>query len=121
MKTEPTTTELSTILNPTTPLTLKSGSTTPHEAPFGDIDAVPMGWKIDTAVERMKASIWSSVVALVPVNRPVVYPFQAGAVTNRRADLTASRMVKMSKFVAKLGSMRGASNGLLEFIDMEPP
>ena len=119
---EPTTTELSTILNPTTPLTLKSGSTTPHEAPFGDIDAVLMGWKSVPAVERMKASISSSVVALVAVNRPVVYPLQAGAATNRRADLTASRIAKMSKSVAKkLGSIRGASNGLLEFIDTEPP
>jgi len=86
------------------------------------MDAVPTAWKVDTAVERMNASISSSVVALAPVNHPVVYPFQAGAVMNRRADLTPSRMAKMSKFVVKkLGSIRGASNGLLEFIDMEPP
>ena len=122
----------STTRSPIVPLTLKSGSRTPHRAPRRDIAAVPTAWNTLhptgsvsfergviyglTYVEEWFLAYWaisSSVSADprgshgVPMN-----PSQARAVVNRLASLMAATIVLMSKSVdKKLGLMMGGSNG----------
>lgn len=63
-------TEASTILNPLTFLTQRSGLTTPQFASLGYIEAVPTGCNPDTVIFRKYLSISASVVTLV--NGPIM-------------------------------------------------
>ena len=119
--------------SPFVPLTLKSGSRTPHRAPRSDIAAVPTPCsplhstnhiripetepiQDSTYVEVRFLAYWmnsSSVLAEVGCSHaPMTNPSQALAVMNRWAALRAATIVLMSKSVVKkLGLMMGGSNG----------
>lgn len=115
--------DASTTLNPRTPFTFRSGSTTPYCAPFGDIIAVETGCQVVVKASLMKASNSSSVSA--PADGPAsskTYPFHAFAAKKRRILLTPSRANIMSiGDVSIAGSISGGSNGLEESILSVPP
>ncbi len=116
-------TEASTTRSPSTPLTLRSGSTTPKSAPLGDMLAVATMCPLGAEFARAKASSSASVVALARTPRaPSTYPCHAGADKNFCAVLIPSRMAKMSKSVVRHArSISGWSKGLLVLSLMEPP
>lgn len=108
---------------PSAPLTVKSGFTTPLEEEDLAIEAVPVGWKIVVVSALTYASSSSSVCAWANVPKgPSTRDWNAGADTKRLMFLIASTMAKISKSVeSMLGSIAGASKGLLELILMLPP
>ncbi|KAJ6617019.1 hypothetical protein B0H10DRAFT_1348428 [Mycena sp. CBHHK59/15] len=92
------------------PFTWKSGSTTPHPEPFGDIAHVPTTWNSTEVAARMYASI-----ALFPsyhseelASRPQLAhdgcprkSCHAGVDTNANATRTACRMTSISSGALK--------------------
>lgn len=116
-------TDASTILIPLIPFTLKSGSTTPYFAPFGDMVAVPTGCTRDSTLLLMKASRSSSdSMPAEGADSDAIYPSHVLAAKNLRAFLMTSRAATRSTgFEKNPGSIRGGSNGLLDPTDTDPP
>ena len=116
-------TEASTILNPLTFLTQRSGLTTPQFASLGYIEAVPTGCNPDTVIFRKYLSISASVVTLV--NGPILLVMtsrKTGAFEKARALLKASRAATMSNSAVKNPrSIMGTSNGSFDSMDIVPP